>query len=96
MFIFKFAFEADKRRVLSGGPWHFERALIVLTEPSGIGEITKQSFTHSAFWIQFHNVPIGCMEQGTIRVLGEALGTVEEVVQMKRVNVLVNTPEQES
>ncbi|KAL9444112.1 hypothetical protein AB3S75_017317 [Citrus x aurantiifolia] len=78
-FLFKFASEADKRRVLSGGPWHFERALIVLKEPSGIGEITKQAFTHSAFWVQLHNLPLGCMEQETVRTLGEAIGSVEEI-----------------
>ena len=31
IFMFKFALEADKRRVLARGPWHFDRALIVLT-----------------------------------------------------------------
>lgn len=65
MFMFKLTPEADKGRVLAGRPWHFELALVVLKEPSGIREITKQSFTHSAFWVQFHNVPVGCMEQGT-------------------------------
>lgn len=29
-FMFKFASEADKRRVLSGGSWHFEGMLMVL------------------------------------------------------------------
>ncbi|KAK9187829.1 hypothetical protein WN944_019228 [Citrus x changshan-huyou] len=33
IFMFKFALEADKRRVLVGGPWHFDRALIVPIEP---------------------------------------------------------------
>lgn len=42
MFMFKFASESDKREVLSRGSWHFERALIVLKEPSNIKEITKQ------------------------------------------------------
>ncbi|KAK9178519.1 hypothetical protein WN943_027710 [Citrus x changshan-huyou] len=78
-FVFKFASEADKKRVLSRGPWHFERALIVLKEPSGIGEIAKQSFTQSAFWVQLHNVLVGCMEQETVRMLGETIGKVEEV-----------------
>ena len=45
--MFKFASESDKREVLSRGSWHFERALIVLKEPSDIKEITKQSFTYA-------------------------------------------------
>ncbi|KAL9458132.1 hypothetical protein AB3S75_007063 [Citrus x aurantiifolia] len=38
IFMFRFENKTDKRRVLAGGPWHFNRALIVLTEPSGIGD----------------------------------------------------------
>ncbi|KAH9740841.1 peroxidase 59 [Citrus sinensis] len=56
--MFKFADEADKRRVIAGGLWHFDRALIVLTEPKRIGEITKQSFTHAEFWVQIRNVSV--------------------------------------
>ena len=61
IFMFRFVEEADKKRVLKGGPWHFDRALIVLTEPWGIGEVAKQSFTHTSFWVQIHRMPIKCM-----------------------------------
>ena len=49
IFLFKFGLEEEKKRVLMGGPWHFDRALLVLTEPDGIGAIKKQSFMHSSF-----------------------------------------------
>lgn len=39
VFMFKFGSNDDKRRILVGGPWHFDRALILLTEPSGIGDM---------------------------------------------------------
>lgn len=99
MFMFKFAFESDKRRVLSRGPWHFERALIVLKEPSDIKEIIKHSFTHTGIWVQFHNIPIGCIEQDTIRDLGKVVGTIQEVDadeerkcigQYAKVRILIN------
>ena len=51
IFMFKFSLEADKKIVLNGGPWYFDRALIGLQEPSGIGSIKKQSFSHASFWI---------------------------------------------
>lgn len=51
IFMFKFDLEADKKRVMGGGPWHFDQALIVLTEPKGIGDIANQPFTHTSFWI---------------------------------------------
>ncbi|KAL9460149.1 hypothetical protein AB3S75_003367 [Citrus x aurantiifolia] len=98
-FMFKFTEEADKKRVLTGGPWHFDRALLVLTKPKGIGELTKQSFTHTAFWIQIRNVPIACMEKELIQELGGMIGAVEEIEtdengeclgEFARIGVLIN------
>lgn len=79
IFMFKFADEADKRRVMTGGPWHFDRALIVLTEPKGIGEIIKQSFTHTTFWVQIQNVPVACLERYFLQELGGKIRIVKEV-----------------
>ncbi|KAH9703270.1 zinc knuckle protein [Citrus sinensis] len=79
IFLFKFASEEEKKRVLMGGPWHFDRALIVLTKPTGIGDIKNQSFTHATFWVQLHNIPIMCMNKEAIQKLGEKIGTVKEV-----------------
>ena len=79
LFMFRFAIEVDKRRAIAGGPWHFNGALIIFTEPSGIGEVLKLSFTYASFWVQLKNVPIMCMEKETISELGAAIGKVEEV-----------------
>ncbi|KAL9440453.1 hypothetical protein AB3S75_019170 [Citrus x aurantiifolia] len=79
VFLFKFALEANKKRILAGGPWHFDRALIILTEPKGFGEVTRQAFTHTSFWVQLRNVPIMCMEKDILKVSGEQIRTVEEV-----------------
>ncbi|KAL9426214.1 hypothetical protein AB3S75_033064 [Citrus x aurantiifolia] len=66
IFLFKFTSEDEKKRVLMGGVWHFDRALLVLTEPTGIGDIKNQSFTHATFWVQLHNIPIMCMKKEAI------------------------------
>lgn len=79
VFMFKFTSEVDKKRVLNGGPWHFDRALIVLQEPKGIGSIKKQSFSHASFWIQIHNVPLMCMDTSIIRELGARVRRVEDI-----------------
>ncbi|XP_024036844.1 uncharacterized protein LOC112096879 [Citrus clementina] len=79
IFMFKFAKEADKKRVLSGGPWHFDRALIVLTEPKGIGEVSKQAFTDVPFWVQIRNIPMACMERDFLQELEGMIGKVEEI-----------------
>ena len=65
-FMFKFGTEEDKKRVFSGGPWHFDNALIVFSEPMGVGDVKKQSFTHTSFWVQLHNVPLMCMDKYAI------------------------------
>ena len=79
IFMFKFAVEADKKRVMGGGPWHFDRALIVLTEPKGIGDIANQSFTHTPFWVHLCNMPITWMHRDMVQELGEYIGSVEEI-----------------
>lgn len=79
IFMFKFSLAEDKRRVLKGGPWHFDRAFIVLQEPSGIGNVTEQSFSHVSFWVQLHNVPLMCMDISTIREISSKIGMFEDV-----------------
>ncbi|KAL9411051.1 hypothetical protein AB3S75_044765 [Citrus x aurantiifolia] len=79
VFMFKFGSENDKRSIIMGGPWHFDRALIALTEPVGIGDVKKQKFSHISFWVQIHDVPIMCMSKEMVVELGEVIGKVEEV-----------------
>ncbi|KAL9458876.1 hypothetical protein AB3S75_007708 [Citrus x aurantiifolia] len=79
VFMFKFGSEVDKRSIMVGGPWHFNRALIALTEPAGIGDIKKQDFSHVSFWVQIHDVPIMCMSKDMVAELGKVIGKVEEV-----------------
>lgn len=79
IFMFKFSLGEDKRRVLSGGPWHFDHALIVLQEPCGIGNVTEQSFSHVSLWVQLHNVPLMCMDTSTIHEIKAKIGKVEDV-----------------
>ncbi|KAH9792118.1 CCHC-type domain-containing protein [Citrus sinensis] len=79
IFMFKFDVEADKKRVMGGGPWHFDRALMVLTEPKGIGDIANQSFTHTPFWVHLRNMPITWMHRDMVQELGEYIGSVEDV-----------------
>lgn len=79
IFLFKFATKEDKKRVLMGGLWHFDRALLVLSEPTGMADIKNQSSTHRSFWVQIHNVPIMCMNRGAIQKLGKKIGAVKEI-----------------
>ncbi|KAH9735309.1 zinc knuckle protein [Citrus sinensis] len=79
IFIFKFASEGEKKRILHGGPWHFNNWLMVLTEPTGIGDIKQQTFTYTSFWVQIHNALIMCMDKDIMKEIGQKIGKVEEV-----------------
>lgn len=78
-FIFHFVHEEDKRRILTGGPWHYDNALILTVEPKGVGEISKIEFRKATFWVQFHNIPILCMNKATALFLGNMIGKVKDI-----------------
>ncbi|KAK3182772.1 hypothetical protein Dsin_030058 [Dipteronia sinensis] len=71
--------EEDRCRVMAGGPWTFDGALIVLVEPSGKGNIANMSFQSSEFWVQIHGVPMLCMTKEIGQFLGRMVGLVKEV-----------------
>ncbi|KAL9443380.1 hypothetical protein AB3S75_016688 [Citrus x aurantiifolia] len=79
VFMFKFGSEVDKRSIMVVGPWHFDRALIALTELAGIRDIKTQDFSHVSFWVQIDDVPIMCMSKEMAAELGKVIGKVEEV-----------------
>ncbi|KAH7544060.1 hypothetical protein JRO89_XS15G0098100 [Xanthoceras sorbifolium] len=70
---------ADRRWVLSGGPWSFDGALLVLEEPSGLGDFNKMQFDKADFWIQLHNIPLFCMTKEAGLQLGSKVGKVKDI-----------------
>ncbi|TXG49402.1 hypothetical protein EZV62_025277 [Acer yangbiense] len=44
VFAFHFKNSEDRKRIQSGGPWSFDRALIALEEPTGAGDIAQMEF----------------------------------------------------
>lgn len=51
-------------------------------KPSGIREITKQSFMHSTFWVQLHNVPVRCTEQ-EVRISIDIMQPLKKLVYVE-------------
>ncbi|TXG72009.1 hypothetical protein EZV62_000588 [Acer yangbiense] len=78
-FSFTFKSANDRWQVLQGGPWSFDKALLVLEEPTGKGDIQRMKFNKVAFWVQIHNVPLLCMTAEIGKFLGEMVGEVKEV-----------------
>ncbi|KAL5823176.1 hypothetical protein ACOSQ4_021076 [Xanthoceras sorbifolium] len=79
VFVFQFQNQVDKRRVLMGGPWSFDKCLIVLEEPLGDCKFLEMGFTTVQFWIQLHNVPLVCMTKEIGWALGNKLGRVLDI-----------------
>ncbi|TXG51438.1 hypothetical protein EZV62_023962 [Acer yangbiense] len=70
--------------IWSRGPWHFDRNLIVLKKPIGVGDISKLSFHMVEFWVQIHNLPLMCMNRRMARYLAKQIGTVVELLADSR------------
>ncbi|KAK9146904.1 hypothetical protein Sjap_006807 [Stephania japonica] len=79
LYVFHFQTKDDMLKVASGGPWSFDRQLLSLVKPTGIGKIYDMNFSKVAFWIQIHNVPRACMTRKAAYFLGDLLGSVEDV-----------------
>ncbi|KAL5864153.1 hypothetical protein ACOSQ3_001667 [Xanthoceras sorbifolium] len=79
VFVFQFQNQADKRRVLMGGPWSFDKCLIVLEEPRGDGKFLEMGFNNVQFWVQLHNVPLVCMTKEIGWALGNKIGRVTDI-----------------
>ncbi|KAL5772827.1 hypothetical protein ACOSP7_012443 [Xanthoceras sorbifolium] len=62
-----------------GGPWSFDKCLIVLEEPRGDGKFLDMGFSHVQFWVQLHNVPLVCMTKEIGWALGNKIGRVMDI-----------------
>lgn len=79
LWVFEFSDEADKKRVLEGRPWAYERQIMVLDEFNRSVPPSQLKFCHTPCWIQVHNMPLNCMSRMVRKKIGETLGVLEEV-----------------
>lgn len=62
-FLLLFTQETDVQKILSQGPWTFDKYLIGLYQPSASKFVDNAKFDTSPFWIQLHNLPLQLYEQ---------------------------------
>ncbi|XP_059446458.1 uncharacterized protein LOC132178004 [Corylus avellana] len=79
VWVFEFEEISDKRRVLEGRPWSFDRQILVLQEFDGTTPPSQLVFSHSPFCVQVHEMPLLCMNKAVGVKIGESLGSVEDV-----------------
>ncbi|KAH0974386.1 hypothetical protein GBA52_016285 [Prunus armeniaca] len=51
LFLFIFATEGDRLKVLSSGPWNFDKALVLLEPPNDSIALSKMLLKSADFWI---------------------------------------------
>ena len=76
-----FVFEdaLDLERVLANEPWSFDKFLVIFERLGNDINVDDLLFSHAAFWVQIHNLPIRCMTEEAAAVIGKTLGQVERV-----------------
>ncbi|KAK1562331.1 hypothetical protein Q3G72_010277 [Acer saccharum] len=79
IFMFHFNNLGDCTRVLNGGLWTFDGALIALVEPTRMGDIGALTFCYLEFWVQIHQVPLLCLSKEIGWFLGSTVGEVKDV-----------------
>ncbi|KAL5835266.1 hypothetical protein ACOSQ4_014763 [Xanthoceras sorbifolium] len=79
IFVFTFNSSVDRSRVLAGGPWCFDNALLVLEESAGAEVLANIKFVRVMFWVQIHNTPLLCMNKETCQFLGSLIGEAVKV-----------------
>jgi hypothetical protein len=79
IWLLEFSSEADKKRVLEGCPWLFDRNILVLREVEESTPPAQIDFSLSPCWIQVRDIPLICMNKEVGSKIGGTLGKVEEV-----------------
>jgi hypothetical protein len=79
IWLFEFTDEAEKRRILEGRPWTYDRQMLVLNEYDGRTPPSQLEFKQSPFWVQVHDMPIVCMNKAVGTKIGSSMGTLEDV-----------------
>ncbi|KAK2652652.1 hypothetical protein Ddye_012508 [Dipteronia dyeriana] len=79
IFVIHFKNGVDRSRLIAGGPWNFDRAIIVFEVPSGDGDIQSMRFSLTEFWVQIHNLPLICMTEEIAIFLGKMIGEVRDI-----------------
>jgi hypothetical protein len=79
IWLFEFSDDGDKRRVLDGRPWSFDRHIVVLNEFDGSIPPSQLEFRQSPFWVQVHEMPLLCMNKNVGTKIGNSLGILEDI-----------------
>lgn len=96
-FLFQSGSKDDRKQVLNGGPWLFNKQVISLVKPVGASAISSMSFNMVPFWVHILNLPLVCLTKKCVFSVGGMLGEVlavdlEGLIPRIRVKIDISKP----
>uniref|UniRef100_A0A803QGA1 DUF4283 domain-containing protein n=1 Tax=Cannabis sativa TaxID=3483 RepID=A0A803QGA1_CANSA len=79
MFLVQFGCKGDRRRVMEGQPWHFDRSLMIFAIPDGFDTILSTQLRFIPLWVQVYYVPFGSRSYGLAQFVADTIGDLIEV-----------------
>ncbi|KAL0430791.1 UNVERIFIED_CONTAM: hypothetical protein Sradi_0705100 [Sesamum radiatum] len=74
-----FAHTLDRKRVVDGGPWAFEKNLLVLSEVDGDDNPARIELNWVDFAVHVHDLPLSRMTKEMAEFIGNQIGKFREV-----------------
>ena len=68
--------DVDLERVITNGPWSYDKFLVVLQRVEDDTPLASMSLNMAAFWVQIHGLPLRCMKRQIGQQIGGTLGEV--------------------
>ncbi|XBH99894.1 hypothetical protein VPH35_129104 [Triticum aestivum] len=78
-FLFTFPDETSKKKALDGGPWRFNKDLIVMEKFVASKTIDEYEFKWIPIWVRAYGIPTGMMSSETGDLVGERIGEVLDI-----------------
>ncbi|KAF4388900.1 hypothetical protein G4B88_019082 [Cannabis sativa] len=79
LFLVQFGCEGDRRRVMEGQPWHFDRSLMIFAIPDAFDTIIPTQLCYIPLWVQVHYVSFGSRSYGLAQFVANTIGDLIEV-----------------
>lgn len=77
-FVCHFNSQKEKKRVIEGSPWVYDKSLMLFEDVKGVSKIEELEFRYASMWVHFHNLPMVCFSREWARVLGNIVGEYEK------------------
>jgi hypothetical protein len=74
IFVFQFHHHLDLKKVLKGGPWFYNKHMLILGSMAEASVPSQVPLYTVPFWVQVHNIPVGSMSEKNGKQIAASLG----------------------